>query len=245
MEIGDERGTDPIDAWRRGMGRRGGGGSFFFSRRKRKRREGGWVQAVAPRDGRLVSCRGDGSLCFGPANERNGIGEPLDVNSRLPMGSLRMFSLWHRFDGERRRKIGRLLKLEVVVFTTASTAAQQEQEEQEEKEVAHDGITFPFFPRRPHPDSMVHQQFLARPSPVQQARMAPMAPWTLVLRGLPCHGRVCRSLSACQQACFCSEIAARTAKLHCKATPEINQREPRLGWWARRCGWQGTRLAGR
>lgn len=146
---------------------------------------------------------------------------------------------------EEEKKIGRLLKLEVVVFTTASTAAQQEQEEQEEKEVAHDGITFPFFPRRPHPDSMIHQQFLARPSPVQQARMAPMAPWTLVLRGLPCHGRVCRSLSACQQACFCSEIAARTAKLHCKATPEINQREPRLGWWARRCGWQGTRLAGR
>lgn len=101
MEIGDERGTDPIDAWRRGMGRRGGGGSFFFSRRKRKRREGGWVQAVAPRDGRLVSCRGDGSLCFGPANERNGIGEPLDVNSRLPMASLRMFSLWHPGSMER------------------------------------------------------------------------------------------------------------------------------------------------
>lgn len=162
-----------------------------------------------------------------------------------------MFSLWYRFDGEEEEKIGRLLKLEVVVFTTASTAAQQEQE-QEEKEVTHDGMDyFSLFPQKtsPHPDSISRQvgRFLARPC-------SSWPGWhdgTMDLgsaRSLPCHGRVCRSLSACQQACFCSEIAAQNCKLqrlHCKATPEINQREPRLGWWARRCGWQGTRLAGR
>lgn len=117
------------------------------------------------RSSRVVSW---GSLCFGPANERNGIGEPLEVNSRLPMGSLRMFSLWHRFDGEEEKKIGRLLKLEVVVFKTASTASTAAQQEQEEKRSHTMGwITFPFFPRRPHPhpDSISRQvsRFLARP----------------------------------------------------------------------------------
>lgn len=50
----------------------------------------------------------------------------------------------------------------------------------------------------------------------------------------PCHGRVCRSLSACQHKLVsAAEIAAQSLP-PCKATPETNQREPRLGWWAQR-----------
>lgn len=140
-----------MDAWReRDETRR----RSLFLLEAQTKKVGGWVQAVAPRDGRLVSCRVVGISLLWPGVEC----QSAAANGKLEGVFLVAPVRWR----EREKKIGRLLKLEVVVFTTASTAAQQEQEQKEKRSHTMGSFSLFPFPQRPH------QQFLARLPPVQQ-----------------------------------------------------------------------------
>lgn len=171
-----------MDAWReRDETRR----RSLFLLEAQTKKVGGWVQAVAPRDGRLVSCRVVGISLLWPGVEC----QSAAANGKLEGVFLVAPVRWR----EREKKIGRLLKLEVVVFTTASTAAQQEQEQKEKR--SHTMGSFSLFPR-----DLISSSWPA----CHPCSSRPMAPWTLVLRGPLSRACLPKLVCLSTQACFCS-----------------------------------------
>lgn len=171
-----------MDAWReRDETRR----RSLFLLEAQTKKVGGWVRAVAPRDGRLVSCRVVGISLLWPGVEC----QSAAANGKLEGVFLVAPVRWR----EREKKIGRLLKLEVVVFTTASTAAQQEQEQKEKR--SHTMGSFSLFPR-----DLISSSWPA----CHPCSSRPMAPWTLVLRGPLSRACLPKLVCLSTQACFCS-----------------------------------------